>query len=1460
MNPFNYQFISRSLIFICVIIAMPMSNLLLAQNDNQYSVKLQSRTIIPSQGIELTLKDSISQLLNKEQKRHVILQFKSNPNVQTRRMLQANGTKLLDYISGNAWFAVITDNSVLDFEKSSQYRRKPFLQSIRSIIAINPSDKLSEAVFKGEIGEHARQEAGKIDVIVQCFKDISKEDAQDLLTGYGSIIEGPGMYNDYLVRITENQLSLLASEDEIQFVDQKSFPETTYNDCSRLGANINVVQGGVYNLDGTNVDVGIWDGGAVFGHNDFGTRLTISEAVALSDHATHVAGTMAGDGTSSAANGGTANQWRGVATNADVFSLTYLGGDLEPEEHEDEIQNNGIDLSQNSWGLSLGTNSSTHGNYTSRASKYDGVVTGFYGRMIPIIFAAGNNQTRVTDGFGTVIGYGSITPPGGTGKNVLTVGAINCDDNSMTNFSSWGPTDDGRLKPDVVAPGGETGANGVISTIPQNNDDDRFNNATGAFGSDGLDDFFFPYSNSNAGAGEPEVAGTTPAPQGSWEGTSMAAPVVSGVVALMLQEYRRTNFGSDASNEAPLPSTFKAVLTHTATDLGNPGPDYQFGYGLIDAQAAVDVIRDELVLQNVIGQGEEQIYSCTVPAEQPVFHVTVAWDDPAAVALAASTLVNDIDLTLESPSGVISNPWTLNPASPNLNAVTGTDNVNNVEQVLVNTPEAGTWRIHINGTNLNQPALDPRQSYSLVSDFGFISETDVSVTQVIDRTGSMGTFGYMAPAITAAQNFIELMKVGDEVGVVHFDDEDCDNVGSKANSPFNLTEIISAVTKTNASNAAVTTDRGGCTSIGAGIEEALSVDQLGGAVADNPRAMVLLTDGFENTTPFANTLYPTIPDDVRIYTVALGETADEDLMQEIATTTNGQFYNSPSVLNLLGIYYQIQGEVDGGDLAAIATGSKDSGNDTYIIPVESGIKEVTFVVGWLQSQARLELRVVDPDNQTVATGTSGSTNVPIAFHKFIKPKSGNWEIHITRRDHNPGKADYTFATLVNGGTKFYSFIPTLTEAGSCLMTEVELFDRETHQSITGASVKAFFSAPKISKFTLNHQLKSKSSNNSGGQWIARFPEIFNHYKNGKYTTTRANNSDRTTTSRLSSQQTVINQDSLNAWTTNLKAAIVKDSSLIQYDEWEVLLHDDGKNNDEVANDGIYTHCVDRSQISGSYNVRFSIEGVNNTGNRFARQKLASSYIVPSKTDPIKSMVQVYPSKVQSNGKGNLSLITIIPMDPFGNLLGPGLSSDITINSSAGTLEDDLIDNGDGYYFQKIRSNNRNESGSVKVEVEGVQLQNSPELQFRNLLAGPQISIHGGYTNPLDSFSMSYDRGLYLGFDLGYNFSPDFAIVGYFGYNKFGLKNEVGTDDLSLINLSLNGKFRKNIAGPIGISVQAGGGVYIPNEGDSQFGINAGINIDFSITPSILFEIGSDFHRMENGDSFLQNRVGLIYKF
>ncbi|UCD30429.1 MAG: S8 family serine peptidase [Planctomycetota bacterium] len=446
------------------------------------------------------------------------------------------------------------------------------------------------------------------------------------------------------------------------------------NDSNRAITEADIVQAAPYNLDGSGVTVLVYDGGyARAGHVDFQGRLTVGDTSGLSDHATHVSGTIGGAGVANPA-------YKGMAPNVTIESYGFEvegglqagflytdPGDLEAD-YAEAINTYGADISNNSIGSNVESNGfdcAWQGDYGVTSALIDAIVGGSLGAPFRIVWANGNERQGSrcdVEGYGD---YYSTAPPAGA-KNHITVGALNSNDDSMTYFSSWGPVDDGRMKPDVSAPGCQSGGDGGVT------------------------------STSSAG----DTAYTTKC------GRSLASPTVCGLSALLLQDFR-VQF---PNRPDPRNSTLKILLAHNAVDLGNIGPDYQYGYGSVRIRQTIDFMRTGNFLEDQVDQ--DGIFSVLVVVDPgaPELKVTLAWDDVPGTPNVDPALVNDLDLRVFDPDSQQHYPWTLDPLNPSAPAVqTQANHVDNIEQVFVNSPAAGVWRIEVYGLSVPQGP----QSFSL---------------------------------------------------------------------------------------------------------------------------------------------------------------------------------------------------------------------------------------------------------------------------------------------------------------------------------------------------------------------------------------------------------------------------------------------------------------------------------------------------------------------------------------------------------------------------------------------------------------------------------------------------------------------------------------------------------------------------------------------------------------------------
>ena len=466
------------------------------------------------------------------------------------------------------------------------------------------------------------------------------------------------------------------------------------------GANTLRDQGAPYGLDGTGVKVGVWDGGSVRNtHQEFNTTRVVKKnsTSPVDDHATHVAGTIGANGTTAAS--------KGMAPKVAIDSYEWTNdyAEMTAAAAATATDTARIPLSNHSYGYNAVT--ADMGRYETECNTLDALAASLPYYLV--FWAAGNEQDSLT----ALGGYQSITF-NGLAKNILTVGAANDAVTSGTRdtskgtiayFSSLGPCDDGRIKPDLVA-------NGVS--------------------------LYSPVSTSNT------------AYDGTYSGTSMATPSAAGSATLLTQLYQREFPGT-----RPRASMLKGLLIHTASDVGNPGPDYKYGWGYINVKAAADVIlahKASLAAPKMI---EGTLNNSTKTLTQTFqwdgtspIRATLCWTDPAGAAQTATdsrtaNLKHNLDLKVTAPDGsttylpfVMPFVGTWTQASMNATATTGVNKVDNVEQVLIASPtQAGSYTATI---SLNGTLTTASQIYSLIITGGSSVETNPPPSITLDSPTS----------------------------------------------------------------------------------------------------------------------------------------------------------------------------------------------------------------------------------------------------------------------------------------------------------------------------------------------------------------------------------------------------------------------------------------------------------------------------------------------------------------------------------------------------------------------------------------------------------------------------------------------------------------------------------------------------------------------------------------------------
>lgn len=792
-----------------------------------YEIRLASRVFVPPDK-----RPDWPQLRRAADMRsiHVVVQLKSIPGLDTRAALAEAGLVLGQPLTGNGYLATLR----ADVDHTAKA-----LAQVRWAEVYRAEDKLSPSLKrKGELA-WATREAGVIALLVTLFDDSDMNRAiADIKALGASITEAAPAAHVLAISLPDGREGDLAALDAVRYIEPAVAPGGPESDAARgfIGADVGNIPAGRPN--GTGVVVGVMEGGhSSLTHADFGTRVTQGDggAFAAERHPTWTTGMIAGSGAQSVANGATsANQWRGVAPNATVRTYNYMnGGDSITNyinDVTDAVQNDGVQLMNNSWGDFGCAAPNVYGAYVGRAPFLDGVVNGSLGRPVPIVFSAGNERSGyydastdstslscITDTAAPFANYTTLNHPKAA-KNIIAVGAVDSGNSLITVYSSWGPTLDGRIKPEVVAGGHH---NGTIDS----------NVSSWTVGNQG---YTVP------GRDYPYVL---------FGLTSSAAAEVSGGLALMIDGWHRAFPG----RADPLPSTLRAALVNNATDLSsgtswfNVGPDYASGYGVVQVNDSVQSLERGDAVEGSVAHAGEAHYSVTVPAGAGPLRITLAWDDAPAVSGASPALVNDLDLVVQGPGGGRHYPWTLNPASPSAAAVrTGEDHLNNLEQVQVDAPAAGTWSVTVRGTSV----ASGRQNFSLVTPNGF-SRQPVDLMLALDTSDSMNSVA--APgALTKIEILRRSARLLLETWNLHA--LPADRVGLAAfNSNVTTTPpTLPALQPFQANFAAVRTAVGGlsasgCTALGGALQTAFdSYDPTSG----NKRALLVVTDGMQSTNPF----------------------------------------------------------------------------------------------------------------------------------------------------------------------------------------------------------------------------------------------------------------------------------------------------------------------------------------------------------------------------------------------------------------------------------------------------------------------------------------------------------------------------------------------------------------------------------------------------------------------------------
>lgn len=474
---------------------------------------------------------------------------------------------------------------------------------------------------------------------------------------------------------------------ELQEIGEDGSPiyyETYSDNASQVSRANTLHSNGIMDLDldGEGMQVGVWDAGvARTTHQEYDVRATNADGSEdVDSHATLVTGSIISSGIKKEA--------KGVAYRANALSHDWTRDKLEVTE----AAANGLLLSNHSYGIKTDRVPDWYfGSYIKVAQDWDRIM--FNAPYYLMVSAAGNAQNRndnelpmygtSRDGYDVMLGF-TLSKNGLTvaGANTKMDRKGNLKEASVSAYSSFGPVDDGRIKPDLAGDGSS-----ILSTSATNN------------------------SSYNVSSG-----------------TSMATPGVTGAL-LLLQQYNEQLYGYYLKA-----ATLKGLALHTADDVDAKGPDYKMGWGILNAKTAAQVLLNKEFTTHISEDSlkEGETFTMTIEAKgNETLTASISWTDPESEYLnrgilndKTAALVNDLDIRI-SQDGKTFLPWKLNPAKASASAVRGDNLVDPFERIEI--PNAsGSYNI----TVAHKGALkNGAQDFSLIVSGAAMTECNVDVPE-----------------------------------------------------------------------------------------------------------------------------------------------------------------------------------------------------------------------------------------------------------------------------------------------------------------------------------------------------------------------------------------------------------------------------------------------------------------------------------------------------------------------------------------------------------------------------------------------------------------------------------------------------------------------------------------------------------------------------------------------------------
>jgi hypothetical protein len=601
-----------------------------------YHLSLHGGKEIPEEGMRSHI--SMNEMVNGFY--YSILQFYDVPDEHVREQLSDAGIELLEYVPNYAWISRIKGGADMSDIP------------IRAVIPLRPTDKIFPSLQNGDFPE-CLLESGKVKVKALLYPRVSQDASREMLEQAGfEELSLEGVSFNLAVEVSE--LETLAGLPLVMaIVPQECLPEEEGIRGRTLVRANGLTSGSQYT--GLGVPIAIGDDGHV-SHEDFRGRLFDFTTGDSGQHGDMTMGLAGGCGNIDP-------KGIGMATGSDLYSFDIMGYPHHINAIENYI-NYEIEITSTSYGEGCGAY------YTYTANRLDEQV--YENNNFLHCFSAGN---KGYDGCNPIYGpfananatrFGNLTGGRKVGKNAIAVGNVHYTD-SLRITSSRGPTNDGRIKPDICAPG-----QGNMTTS---------NNNTYQEGG----------------------------------GTSAASPVIAGTAALIYEAYQEQEEGN-----SPPSGLVKAMILCSAEDLGRKGPDYEYGWGRVNYSRALEVLQEDQYVVETIEHGYQNYHQIVIPEGVGQARVMVYWMDPAGSVLSSKALVNDIDISLQNSVGQTYLPHVLSHY-PNYDSLTtpayrGHDHVNNMEEVILDNPNQGSYTLSVKGHMIPEGPQEYFVVYSFIKD------------------------------------------------------------------------------------------------------------------------------------------------------------------------------------------------------------------------------------------------------------------------------------------------------------------------------------------------------------------------------------------------------------------------------------------------------------------------------------------------------------------------------------------------------------------------------------------------------------------------------------------------------------------------------------------------------------------------------------------------------------------------